>query len=109
MFARLVTIFTLFALTAGAALADTDGTAGIVGHIRENLAGSDTYGYYHGYVSIAGVGFYWGGTYCPGITAPTDEQVALLLTARIEGLTVNPWYKTPYSASYYCLTNFETY
>lgn len=91
------------------ALADTDGTYGPVGQIQilTDLSQTGTTG--SGWVEIAGEYYYWGTSYCPKVTPPSDAQVQMLLTARIESIGVNPWYAMPVSKEFRCLTMFRVY
>jgi hypothetical protein len=45
-------------------------------------------------VTINGVPYQWGGTYCSRFTPLTDGQAAILFQARLSGFTVAPFYET---------------
>lgn len=103
----LIALCALFGASAQAA--DTDGAAATVSYIVTVTPSASTYAYYHGAVKIGTEYFYWGGSWCSGLTALSDAEIDRLYTARIEGITVNPWYQTPVSSSYKCLTIYQTY
>lgn len=99
----------LLALVSTPALADTDGTAATLSNLVVITPGSDTYSYTHGHVLIGSTYYYWGGSYCSGVAELSDADIDRLLTAQIEGALVNPWYKTPVSSEYRCLTIYQIY
>lgn len=96
------------ALTPVAALAE-DGTYGRVGQLQIQTDTTATGGNDSGWVEIAGEYYYWGTSYCPNVASPSDSQVQMLLTAKVEGIGVNPWYSIPVSREFRCLTSFRIY
>jgi len=105
---RFLTLTLALALAPLPALASTDGGAGAVGQISEYTNTAESGGR-AGWVYIGSEYYYWGGDNCSGVRPPSEAQIARLFTARIEGIMVNPWYKTPVSADVKCLTIFMTY
>ena len=99
-------------LSSAAAFADLLGDRGKIMSITLNSSASDEFGSFHGYIVLDTqsdkVVYYWGGSYCPGISFLSDEN-RHLLSALIEyteaKATIEPNYKIGQGNSL-CLVGF---